>query len=125
MLISKKTRVRTQKRVHFQKFLQSLASVVAAAPMFLLILALCCRSTCQFRGNSEKSNHMLGATSHNELEFLTKFLNMSKWQNRLCQKVPLHTIPGETKGIPRFSFFRHCETFFEKEIPQSVPPSVF
>ena len=61
--------------------------------MFLLVLALCCRSTCQFRGNSEKSNHMLSATSHIGLEFLTKFLNMSKLQNRLIllyQSLPLH-----------------------------------
>ena len=60
--------------------------------MFLLVLALCCRSTCQFRGNSEKSNHMLSATSHIGLEFLTKFLNMSKLQNRLIllyQSLPL------------------------------------
>ena len=63
--------------------------------MFLLVLALCCRSTCQFRGNSEKSNHMLSATSHIGLEFLTKFLNMSKLQNRLIllyQSLPLHRI---------------------------------
>ena len=63
------------------------------APVFLLVLALCCRSTCQFRGNSEKSNHMLSATSHIGLEFLTKFLNMSKLQNRLIllyQSLPLH-----------------------------------
>ena len=53
MLNSKKIRVSTRKRVYFQKFLQSLASVVAAAFMFLLVLALCCRSTCQFHGNSE------------------------------------------------------------------------
>ena len=62
------------------------------APVFLLVLALCCRSTCQFRRNSEKSNHMLSATSHIELEFLTKFLNMSKLQNRLIllyQSLPL------------------------------------
>ena len=49
--------------------------------MFFLDLALCCRSTCQFRWNSEKSNHMLSATSNIELEFLTKFLNMSQFQN--------------------------------------------
>ena len=63
------------------------------APVFLLVLALCCRSTCQFRRNSEKSNHMLSATSHIELEFLTNFLNMSKLQNRLIllyQSLPLH-----------------------------------
>ena len=65
------------------------------APVFLLVLALCCRSTCQFRGNSEKSNHMLSATSHIGLEFLTNFLNMSKLQNRLIllyQNLPLHSV---------------------------------
>ena len=48
----------------------------------------CCRSTCQFRGNSEKSNHMLSATSHIGLEFLTKFLNMSKLQQSVDIAVP-------------------------------------
>ena len=65
------------------------------ASVFLLVLALCCRSTCQFRGNSEKSNHMLSATSHIGLEFLTKFLNMSNLQNRLIllyQSLPLQTV---------------------------------
>ena len=71
-------KVSTCKRVYFQRFVQSLASVVAAAPMFLLVLALCCRSTCQFRRNSEKSNHMLSATSKIELEFFKIFLDMSK-----------------------------------------------
>ena len=33
--------------------------------------------------NSEKSNHMLSATSHIELEFSTKFLNTSKLHYRL------------------------------------------
>ena len=93
MLNSKKIRVSTRKRVYFQKFLRFLASVVAAASMFLLVFALCCRSTCQFRVNSEKSNHMLSATSEIELEFLTKLLNMSKLQIRLIllyHRVPLH-----------------------------------
>ena len=49
--------------------------------MFFFDLALCCRSTCQFRWNSEKSNHMISATSNIELEFLTKFLNVSQFQN--------------------------------------------
>ena len=73
--------------------------------MFLLVLALCCRSTCQFRGNSEKSNHMLSATSHIGLEFLTKFLNMSKLQNRLIllyQSLPLHTIQKSAAGLIAF-----------------------
>ena len=86
-------------------FLPSLASVMAARPCFwfLLVLALCCRSTCQFRRNSEKSNHMLSATSHIGLEFLTKFLNMSKLQNRLillCQSLPLHHSPGFMHDVP-------------------------
>ena len=92
MLNSKKIRVSTRKRVYFQKFLRSLASVVASASMVLLVLALCCRSTCQFRGKSAKSNHMLCATSEIELEFLTKLLNMSKLLIRLIllyQRVPL------------------------------------
>ena len=40
-----------------------------------------------------QSNHMLSATSQIELEFLTNFLNMSQFQNRLIllyQRVPLH-----------------------------------
>ena len=52
---------------------------------------------------SEKKNHMLSATSHIELEFLTKFLNKSKFQNWLIlmyQRVPLHTI----------SFYLHHST---------------
>ena len=95
MLKIDKTGVSTSKRVYFRMFLPSLASVMAARPCFLLVLALCCRSTCQFRGNSEKSNHMLSATSHIGLEFLTKFLNMSKLQNRLIllyQSLPLQFI---------------------------------
>ena len=98
MLKIDKTGVSTSKRVYFRMFLPSLASVMAARPCFLLILALCCRSTCQFRGNSEKSNHMLSATSHIGLEFLTKFLNMSKLQNRLIllyQSLPLHLDQSE------------------------------
>ena len=66
--------VSTCKRVYSQRFLQSLASVLPAALMFLLLLALCCRSTCQFGRNSEKSNHMLSATSNIELEFFITFL---------------------------------------------------
>ena len=54
--------------------MQSLASLMAAALVFLLDLALCSRSTCQFRRNSEKSNHTVSATSSIQLEFLTKFL---------------------------------------------------
>ena len=71
--------------------------------MFLLVLALCCRSTCQFRGNSEKSNHMLRATSHIELEFLTNFLNMSKLQNWLIllyQSLPLQ-IFSKIRTVPK------------------------
>ena len=75
--------------------------------MFLLVLALCCRSTCQFRGNSEKSNHMLSATSHIGLEFLTKFLNMSKLQNRLIllyQSLPLQNMNSCSAGGYSVSF---------------------
>ena len=110
MLNSKKTRVSTRKRVYFQKFLQSLASVVVAVPMFLHVLALCCRSTSQFCGNNEKSNHMLSATSHIELEFLTKFLKMSKFQN---QRVPLHHSPGFRHEVPVMRrSWKHLHTIF-------------
>ena len=57
-----------------------LASVLAAAFMFLLVLALCCRSICLFRRNSEKSNHMLSAKSKMELEFYNFFQNKPKVQ---------------------------------------------
>ena len=73
---SKKTSVSTRKRVHFQTFLESLASVVATAPMFLLVLALFLSKYLPNRGNSEKTNHMHSVTSQNELEVLAKFLNM-------------------------------------------------
>ena len=59
--------------------------------------------------NSEKSNHMLSATSHIELEFLIIFLNMSQLQNRLIlmyQRVPLHTLAFETI-ISSVRSFRH------------------
>ena len=84
-------------RTHFTgfRYLRSVASVVSATSMFLLVLALCCRSTCQFRGNSEKRNHMLSATSKVELEVLTKFRNMSKLRIRLIslyQRVLLQNI---------------------------------
>ena len=34
--------------------------------------------------NSEKSNHMLSATSHMELDFSTKFLNQFEYRLSLC-----------------------------------------
>ena len=81
--------------------------------MFLLVLALCCRSTCQFLGNSENSNHMLSGTSHIEIVFLTEFLNMSNWQNRLCQKVPLHHSPGFRHDVPVMRrSWKHLHIFF-------------
>ena len=45
---------------------------------------------------------MLSATSHIGLEFLTKFLNMSKLQNRLIllyQSLPLHNIPNRKQLV--------------------------
>ena len=41
--------------------------------MCLVELALCFRSTCQFRRKCQKSNHMLSATTNIELEFFTQF----------------------------------------------------
>ena len=37
-----------------------------------LSLSLCFRSTCQYRGDNEKNNYMLSATSNTELEFFIK-----------------------------------------------------
>ena len=88
------------------------------APVFLLVLALCCRSTCQFRRNSEKSNHMLRATSHIELEFLTKFLNMSKLQNRLIllyQSLPLQSL--WKTGELYFRELRQNKASFANNVP--------
>ena len=42
--------------------------------------------------NSEKSNRMLSATSHIEFDFFKNFLDMSQFQNRLCQRVPLEKL---------------------------------
>ena len=57
-------------------------------------LGLLSSSFCIENGeNGEKSNHMLSATSHIELEFSKKLLNMSKLRNCLIllyQSVALH-----------------------------------
>ena len=60
--------------------------------MFFLDLRSCCRSTCQFRWDSEKSNHMLSATSNIELEFFRNFLNMFK------SKIPISTNFAVSEG---------------------------
>ena len=55
---------------------------------------------------------MLSATSHIGLEFLTKFLNMSKLQNRLIllyQSLPLHLV-----GLDKKSFRLHVNESFER-----------
>ena len=65
--------------------------------MFFLDLALCCRSTCQFRWNSEKSNHMLSATSNIESEFFRNFLNMFK------SKIPISTDFAVWEGAVTYS----------------------
>ena len=106
MLKSMKTGVSTSKRVYFQKVLPSLASVMAAYPCVCSFLLFFCRSTCEFRRNRGKSNHMLSATSHIGLEFLTKFLKMSKLQNRqtrlisVYHRVPLQHSPGFMPDVP-------------------------
>ena len=54
-----------------------------ASSFSVFSLCLARSSFCMENGeNSEKSNHMPSATSHSGLEFLTKFLKMSKSQNR-------------------------------------------
>ena len=65
-----------------------------AMPFSVFLLDLFSSLFCIENGeNSEKSNHRLSATSVVELEFLTKFLNMSKFHNSLIllyQRVLLH-----------------------------------
>ena len=112
-----KTGVSTSKRVYFRVFLAVSGFCHGGAPVFLLVLALCCRSTCHFRRNSEKSNHMLSATSRIELELLTKFLNMSKLQNRLIllyQSLPLH------RRLPHVKFYLPKRSQNGKRASQSL-----
>ena len=62
---------------------------------------------------------MLSATSHIGLEFLTKFLNMSKLQNRLIllyQSLPLHSDEGLAQGPTIVSWER-----FEPDTTQYSP----
>ena len=87
MLKSMKTGVSTTKRVCFQKFFKlsgfchgEIPSVMAV-PLFLLVLALCCRSTCQIGRNSEKSNH------------------------RIWEKLPIPILPNSAK-CPYFAICR-------------------
>ena len=78
--IGKKNGLAPQKEsfYEFSQFLQFLHLVV------LFTLGLLSSSFCIESGKiSEESNHMLSATSEIGLEFLTKFLKMSKFQNRL------------------------------------------
>ena len=70
---------------------------------------------------------MLSATSHIELEFLTKFLNMSKLQNRLYQSLPLHTSSSfrleknvQRDNMVSFVAFWHYATFLEKKSVENV-----
>ena len=60
----------------------------------VFLLGVLSFSVCIENGeNSEKSNRMVSATSHIELEFMTKILNMSTFQNwviLLFQTVSLH-----------------------------------
>ena len=106
MLKSMKTGVSTTKRVIFSEVLAVSGFCLGGVPLFFLVVALFCRSTCQFRRNREKSNNMLSATSHIGLEFLTKFLNMSKLQNRqtrlilVYHRVPLHHSSGFMHDVP-------------------------
>ena len=67
MLNSKKTRGAPTKESFFRVFLSS-----QAVPFSVFSLGLARYSFCIGNGeNSEKSNHMLTATSHIELDFLT------------------------------------------------------
>ena len=69
--------------------------------------------------------------SHIELEFLTKFLNMSKLQNRLCQRFPLQNIAklnktgtsqvgaiSKAQKYSRNNYWKHLKriNFFSKKV---------
>ena len=73
MLKIDKTDVSTSKRVYFRMFLPSLASFMAARPCFCSFLLFVV---------SEKSNHMLSATSHIGLEFLRFLLFWGAFSGR-------------------------------------------
>ena len=69
--------------------------------------------------NSETSNHMLSATEHSEIECLTKFLNMSKLQNR-CTRGSRYRVSTERK-IFRSSNKKSLKTFFHVRGSLSTP----
>ena len=79
------------KKILFYSSLSSQAVPFSAFSLGLARFSFCIAS----RENSEKSNHMLSATLHIELEFLTKYLNMSKLQNWQYKRVLLHVMFDE------------------------------
>ena len=103
MLKIDKTGVSTSKRVYFRMFLPSLASVMAARPCFCSFLLFVVEVPANFVETAKRAITVLSATSNIELEFWTKFLNMSKLQNRLIllyQSLPLHHSPGFMHDVP-------------------------
>ena len=89
MLNLMKTWVSTLKIVFSRVFLSPQAFSFSAFSLGLARSSFCIGNS----ENSEKSNHMLSATSNIELEFLTKFLNLSKLHNR-CTRCSRYIIPG-------------------------------
>ena len=112
MLKSVKTVVSTSKGVFLGVFTVSLSPQAISLSVFPPCLSL--SSFCVESGeNSEKSHHMLSATSHIELEFFTKLLNMSKFENWLIflyQRVPLQDVGklGEVGSFPDWCQIFSC-----------------
>ena len=91
-------------------------------------LGLARSSSCIGNGeNNEKSNHMVSATSQSEIEFLTKFLNMSKLENRCTKGSRYRTYEQNRKLGPivdslwtPLNLFEHCELLLLKTSPAKV-----
>ena len=117
MLKIDKTGVSTSKRVYFRMFLPSLASVMAVRPCFCSFLLFVVEVPANFVETAKRAITCSVATSHIGLEFLTKFLNMSKLQNRLIllyQSLPLHYILLSLRPV-----FFLCDIFcFHQSPPQ-------
>ena len=105
MLKSMKTGVSTSKRVYFQKFLLSLASVLAAYPCFCSFVHFFVEVPAIFIETAKRAITCSVQVTH-RIKFLTKILNMSKLQNRqtrlisVYHRVPLHHSPGFIHDVP-------------------------
>ena len=108
MLKSKKTRVSTWKRVYFRVFSKRSGFSVLG----VLALRHARSSLCIANGeNSKKSNHMLSATSHVELEIFRKFL-ICQFQKPLCQRFPLQKLSKKNSSLRWPNSWRSVNYYF-------------